>query len=179
MDGPLQWGFYVFFHFILGHKHGTLSGVLLGRKNSKLCQTPKFYPQMYILQTRRQFSQGFHFSIAHWKGHVLQTKVYKNIIPLLFCFSKFIEVYKLLKSGGLPRFSVNKNTDIKCICYINNMFSKFFINQAFKSYSFFDFIYTYSRYRFKIIKLWWYLLPENYQSHLKPLKRSYFNIEES
>ena len=70
-----------------------------------------------------------------------------------FCFSKVIEVYKLLKSGGSHSFSVNENTNIKCICYINNMFSKIFINQAFKSYTSFDFIYTYSRYRFKIIKL--------------------------
>ena len=173
------------FHFILGQKHETLSRVLLGSKNSIWVRPRNFTHRCTFYRPDDRWHRAkktflrFHFPIVHWKGHVLQTKVHKNIIPLLFCFSKFIEVYKLLKSGGLPRFSVNKNTDIKCICYINNMFSKFFINQAFKSYSFFDFIYTYSRYRFKIIKLWWYLLPENYQSHLKPLKRSYFNIEES
>ena len=45
-----------FFHFILGHIHETLSRVLLGRKKSNFGQTPKFYPQMYILQIRRQVS---------------------------------------------------------------------------------------------------------------------------
>ena len=129
---------------------------------------------MYILQTRRQVSQGkkkhflgFYFPIPHWKGHVLQTKVYKNIIPLFFCFSKVIEVYKLLKSGGSHSFYVKENTKIKCICYTSNMFSKLFINQAFKSYTSFDFINTYSRYRLKIIKLWWYIPPENYQITFK------------
>ena len=38
-----------------------------------------------------------------------------------------------------------------------------FQNLAFKSYTSFDFINTYSRYRLKIIKLWWYIPPENYQ----------------
>ena len=67
---------------------------------------------------------GFYFPIPHWKGHILQTKVYKNMIPLFFCFSKVIEVYKLLKSGGSYSFYVKENTKIKCICYTSNMFSK-------------------------------------------------------
>ena len=36
---------------------------------------------------------GFHFPLTHWKGHVLQTKVYKNIIRLfiyLFFFLKLL-----------------------------------------------------------------------------------------
>ena len=56
-----------------------------------------------------------------------------------------IKVYKLLKSEDSPSFSVNENIKIKCICYINNMFSKISINQAFKSYTSFDFIYTHIR----------------------------------
>ena len=48
----------MFFHFILGYKHETLSQVLLGCKKPNLGQTAKFYPQMYILQTRRQVSWG-------------------------------------------------------------------------------------------------------------------------
>ena len=51
---------------------------------------------------------------------------------IFFCFSKVIKVYKLLKSGGSPSFFAKENTQIKCTCYINNMFSKIFINQAFK-----------------------------------------------
>ena len=43
------------------------------------------------------------------------------------------------------------------------MFSNIFVNQAFKSYISLDFTYTYTRCRIKIIKLWWYLPPENYQ----------------
>ena len=86
---------------------------------------------------------------------------------LILFFSKVIEVYKLLKSEGLLNFSVKENTKINCICYINNMFSKIFINQASKSYISFDFRYTHTRYRFKIIKLWWYLPPENYQISYK------------
>ena len=39
----------------------------------------------------------------------------------LFGLLKVIEVFKLLKSGGSPSFSVKENTKIKCICYINNM----------------------------------------------------------
>ena len=85
----------------------------------------------------------------------------------IFCFSKVIEVYKLLKSGGSHSFYVKENTKINCICYTSNMFSKLFINQAFKSYTSFDFINTYSRYRLKIIKLWWYIPPENYQITFK------------
>ena len=92
----------------------------------------------------------FHFPIAHWIGHVLQTKVYKNIIPLVFVSQKLLKFINYWNQGFH-----NENTNIKCIYYINNMFSKIFINQAFKSYTSFDFIYTYSRYRFNIIKLWW------------------------
>ena len=41
---------------------------------------------------------GFHFPIVHWKGHVLQTKFYKNITAtFIFCFPKVIKVYKVLK----------------------------------------------------------------------------------
>ena len=47
------------------------------------------------------------------------------------------------------------------------MFSKNFIKQEFKSYTSFDFIYTYTRYRFKINKLWWNLPPENDQISFK------------
>ena len=95
----------MFSHFILEHKHETLSRVLLARKNSNLGQIPKFYPLMYILQTRWQMLLGkkkflgFHFPIAHWKGHVLQTKLYKTIIPSGFVFQKLLMFYKLLKSG--------------------------------------------------------------------------------
>ena len=92
----------------------------------------------------------FHFPIAHWIDHVLQTKVYKNIIPLFFVSQKLLKFINYWNQGFH-----NENTNIKCIYYINNMFSKIFINQAFKSYTSFDFIYTYSRYRFNIIKLWW------------------------
>ena len=160
---------YVFFHSILGLKHEILSRVLLGCKKSNLGQTPKFHPQMYILQTRRQVPSGlgFHFRIAHCKDHVLQTKLYEHIIPLFFCFSKVIEVYKLPKPGSSPSFSVKENTKIKFISYINNMFPKICINQTFKSYISFNFTYTYTRYRFKIITLRWYLPPENYQISYK------------
>ena len=48
----------MFSHLILEHKHETLSRVLLARKNSNLGQIPKFYPLMYILQTRRQMLLG-------------------------------------------------------------------------------------------------------------------------
>ena len=93
-----------------------------------------------------------------------------------------VEVYKLLKSGGSTSFSVKENTKIKCICYINNMFSKIFINQAFKSYTTFDFRYTYTCYRFKIIKLRWYLPSENYLISLNcggiyPLKITKFPLK--
>ena len=131
--------------------HKTLSRVLLGRKKSNLGQTPKFYPQMYILQTRR-----FQISLSYssLKRSCSTDKSLQKHNTFIFCFSKVIEVYKLLKSEGSTSFSVNENTKIKCICYINNMFSKNFINRAFKSYTSFHFIYTYSRCRFKIIKLW-------------------------
>ena len=85
----------MFFHFILGYKHETLSRVLR-RKKSNLSQTPIFYSQMYILPTRRQLPEGrkiflrFQIPIAHWKGHVLQTKRYRNIIPLFFVFQKLL-----------------------------------------------------------------------------------------
>ena len=49
----------------------------------------------------------------------------------------------------------------------------------FKSYTSFDFIYTYTRYRLKIIKLWWHFPLKITKSFLKQLKCSYFNIEES
>ena len=32
----------------------------------------------------------FHFPIAHWKGHVLQTKLYKKTIHLFFVFQKLL-----------------------------------------------------------------------------------------
>ena len=137
-----------FFHFILGHIHETLSRVLLGRKKSNLGQTPKFYPQMYILQTRRQVSWGkkkisqISLSYSSLKRSCSTDKSLQKHNTFIFCFSKVIEVYKLLKSEGSTSFSVNENTK-KCICYINNMFSKIFINQAFKSYTSFHFIYTY------------------------------------
>ena len=100
-----------------------------------------------------------------------------KIIPL-FCFSKVTEVYKLLKSGGSPSFSAKEKTRIKCICYIN-MFSKIFINQAFNSYTSFDFICTYKRYRFKMIKTCGSIYPLKItKSYLKPLQRSHFNIKE-
>ena len=35
---------------------------------------------------QKNFFLRFHFPIAHWKGHVLQKKVYENITPLLFVF---------------------------------------------------------------------------------------------
>ena len=119
--------------------HKTLSRVLLGRKKSNLGQTPKFYPQMYILQTRR-----FQISLSYssLKRSCSTDKSLQKHNTFIFCFSKVIEVYKLLKSEGSTSFSVNENTK-KCICYINNMFSKIFINQAFKSYTSFHFIYTY------------------------------------
>ena len=66
------------------------------------------------------------------------------------------------------------------------MFSKIFIKQVFKSYISFGFTYTYTCYRFKIIKMWWYLPPplppknkKISKSYLKPLRRSYLNIKES
>ena len=49
----------------------------------------------------------------------------------IFCFSKVIEAYSLSNSGGSRSFSVKENTKIKCIYYLNNMFSKIFINQTF------------------------------------------------
>ena len=140
--------------------HKTLSRVLLGRKKSNLGQTPKFYPQMYILQIRRQVSwvkkkiSQISLSYSSLKRSCSTDKSLQKHNTFIFCFSKVIEVYKLLKSEGSTSFSVNENTKIKCICYINNMFSKNFINRAFKSYTSFHFIYTYSRCRFKIIKLW-------------------------
>ena len=70
----------------------------------------------------------------------------------ILCFSKVIEVYKLLKWGGSRSFSAKENTKIKCICYINNTFSKIFISEGFKSCTSFDFICTYMHYRFKVIK---------------------------
>ena len=97
----------------------------------------------------------------------------------IFCFLKVIEIYKLLKSGGSPSFSAKEKTKIKCICYINNMFSKIFINQAFNSYTSFDFRCTYKRYRFKIIKTCGSIYPLKItKSYLKPLQHSYFNIKE-
>ena len=109
----------MFSHLILEHKHETLSRVLLARKNSNLGQIPKFYPLMYILQTRWQMLLGkknflgFHFPIAHWKGHVLQTKLYKTIIPSGFFFQKLLMFYKLLKSGHSLGFFAKGNTKIK------------------------------------------------------------------
>ena len=102
-----------------------------------------------------------------------------NTFIFFYFFEKLLGFYKLLKSGGSRSFSVKENTRIKCICYINNMFSKKFINQTLKSYTSFDFIYTYSRYRFEIIKLWLYLPPKNYQISFKTTVTLYFNIEES
>ena len=102
-----------------------------------------------------------------------------NTFIFFFFFEKLLGFYKLLKSGGSRSFSVKENTRIKCICYINNMFSKKFINQTLKSYTSFNFIYTYSRYRFEIIKLWLYLPPKNYQISFKTTVTLYFNIEES
>ena len=97
----------------------------------------------------------------------------------IFCFLKVIEIYKLLKSGGSPSFSAKEKTKIKCICYINNMFSKIFINQAFNSYTYFDFRCTYKRYRFKMIKTCGSIYPLKItKSYLKPLQHSYFNIKE-
>ena len=57
------------------------------------------------------------------------------------------------------------------------MFSKNFINHAFKSYISFDFTCTCSRYRFKINKLWWYLPPENYQILFKTIEKFVFQYK--
>ena len=104
----------MFSHLILEHKHETLSRVLLARKNSSLGQIPKFYPLMYILQTRWQMLLGkkkflgFHFPIAHWKGHVLQTKLYKTIIP-----SGFIDVLQVIEIRAFTWFFAKGNKKIK------------------------------------------------------------------
>ena len=92
-------------------------------------------------------------SYSSLKRSCSEDKTFQKHLIFIFVFSKVIEVYKLLKSGGSTRVSVKENSKIKCICYINNMFSKTFINQAFKSYTSFDFTYAYTCQRFKIFKL--------------------------
>ena len=114
----------------------------------------KFYPQMYILQTRLQVSDSqIPLSYSSLERSCSEDKTFQKHLTFIFVFSKVIEVYKSLKSGGSSRVSVKENSKIKCICYINNMFSNTFINQAFKSYTSFDFTYAYTCQRFKIFKL--------------------------
>ena len=41
-------------------------------------------------RVKKFFFVGFHFPTAHWKGHVLQTKLGKNILPLFSVFQKLL-----------------------------------------------------------------------------------------
>ena len=59
------------------------------------------------------------------------------------------------------------------------MFSKIFINQGFKSYTSFDFIYTIRVIDLKLINCDGIYPLKIDKSHLQPLKRSYYNIKAS
>ena len=138
---------------------------------------------MYILQSRRQLSQGkkkfSNFTFLQLIGKVMFYRQNFTRKSYIFCFLKVIEIYKLLKSGGSTSFSAKEKTKIKCIYYINNMFSKIFIKTKRSIHIHLDFRCTYNRYRFKMIKTCGSIYPLKItKSYLKPLQHSYFNIRE-
>ena len=82
------------FHFRAQARNFVKS--IIRTQKVKFGSDPKILPPdvQFTDQTTGALGQkmflGFHFPIVHCKGHVLQTKVYKNIIPLFFVFQKLL-----------------------------------------------------------------------------------------
>ena len=111
----------------------------------KVVSDPKILPPDVHFTDQTTIFTGISLFYSSLERSCSTDKSLQKHNTFIFCFSKVIEIYKLLKSGGSPSFSVKENRKTKCICYINKMFSKNFINQAFKSYASFDFIYIHIR----------------------------------
>ena len=54
--------------------------------NPKILALNVYFTEQTVVVIGQKKILEFHFPIAHWKGHVLQTKLYKKIIHLFFVF---------------------------------------------------------------------------------------------